>query len=124
MYTFLPKCHSTSISFPDSDKRSMFLSKCQLSAPTLIIKARSKIQQRNCNFASKEFIIAFYFKVPGSLFFFLKGLYCFLLIKKKKKSVYGTCQVVQWLRLHVPNIGSPCSIPGQVTCHDLMQPNK
>lgn len=79
MYTFLSKCHSTSISFPDSDKSSMFLSKCQLSAPALIIKTRSKLQQRNCKFASKESSIPFYFKIPGS--FFISFLFSLLLKK-------------------------------------------
>lgn len=84
MYTFLQKCHSTSISSQDSDKRCMFLSKCQFPVPALIIKARSKIQARNCNFASKEFIISLYFKVPGYLFkhdyFLLINMYMMILI--------------------------------------------
>lgn len=67
MYTFLPKCHSTSISFPDSDKRSLFLSKRRLSAPALIIKARSKKSRKgiaSLPSKSEEFIIWFYFKMP------------------------------------------------------------
>ena len=32
-----------------------------------------------------------------------------------KKNQSGTSLVVQWLRLHAPNAGSPGSIPGQGT---------
>lgn len=99
MYTFLPKCHSPSISFPDTDKRSMFLSKRQLSAPALIIKARSKTQQRNCNFASKEFIIPFYFKVPGSHFFFI-SLLLFLNFFKRNQFFF----FFFWLKFHPENL--------------------
>lgn len=85
MYTFLPKCHSTSISFPDSDKRSLFLSKCWLSAPALIIKARSKKNPAKelllCHWRVKSLSSRFILRcqVPNVLF-----LYCSLLIKKRK----------------------------------------
>lgn len=89
MYTFLPKCHSTSISFPDSDKRSLFLSKCWLSAPALIIKARSKKNPAKelllCHWRVKSLSSRFILRcqVPNVLF-----LYCSLLIKKKINSFY------------------------------------
>ena len=35
------------------------------------------------------------------------------LLFKKKKVLAGLLLVVQWLRLQVPNIGDPGSIPGQ-----------
>ena len=41
-----------------------------------------------------------------------------LLIKMNK---LGTSLVVQWLRLHTPNVGDPGSIPGQGTSSNMSQ---
>ena len=46
-------------------------------------------------------------------------------VKTQMQCCRVTSLVVQWLRLHVPNAGYPCSIPGQgtrghiqITCHN------
>ena len=47
---------------------------------------------------------------------FLSGIILLsLCFSKKKKKILGTSRVVQCLRLHAPNAGSPGSIPDQGT---------